>query len=149
MRTPDSLPRQSTDHDLGLSFSELVEGLVALVVAVSVFLPWFGVPIGPIGVSVTGVKDHPYLSVALVLCLIELAVLAAGMRVGRLGRLPARREILLAEINVLTLAVVVSAFVAKGSALAGWRFGAWMALGAAGAGALFSLAAARGGGIRA
>jgi len=143
MRMPESSPRRIEHRDLGLSIGELVEGLAALVVAVSVFLPWFGVLIGPFGVSATGVKDHPYLYVALVLSLIELAVLATGMRTGGLGKLSLRRELLLAEINVLTLAIVVLAFVAKGNGLAGWRLGAWMAVGAAGAGAVASLVVAR------
>jgi hypothetical protein len=149
VRTPESLPKRN-EQDPGRFFGEVTEGLAALVVAVSVFVPWFGVSIGPIGVSVTGAKDHPYLYVAVVLSLIELAVLAAGLREGGgSGRLPVRRELLVAGISVLTLAIVVFAFASKGSALAGWRFGAWMALGAAGTGALVSAAVARATGVRA
>jgi len=142
--TVRSAPKESArpgSRGPGWSLSDLAAGLGAVVLAIALFLPWFGVAIGPVGVTVTGVEQHDYLYVVLALCIVELVYLVATARwAGVAERIPVHREALLAEINVLNLAIVVAAFFDTGGGGAGWRYGAVVALVAAGVAALTKLA---------
>jgi hypothetical protein len=124
-----------------LSGTDVISALMGVVISVSLFLPWYGVAVGTVGVTASGLKVHPYLWVAFALCLVQLGSLAVAARAPATRVLaPVHREALLAELNVLTLALVGVAFFAKGSAAAGWHEGAVVALAAAGFGTLVKLA---------
>jgi hypothetical protein len=102
------------------------------VLFISLFLPWFGVSIGVIGVTVDGLTAHGYLYLSLILCLAEMGYLVAiaGMPEIR-GRFPVPHELLLTAINAINLLIVVIAFLDKGGSGIGWRFGAFVGLVAA------------------
>jgi hypothetical protein len=125
------------------SFGDVVTALASAAAIVSLFLPWFGVSLGWVGVTASGLKVHGYLWVVLVLNAAELLLIAGSVRShGLSDRLPAAREAVLAELSLLSLAIVVVAFFAKEGAGVGWRYGAVVALAAAAVGALATLGAA-------
>ncbi len=111
------------------SSTDLVAGVATLVLFVSLFLPWFGVSIGPIGIQVDGLTAHSYLYLVLILALVEMGYLVAiaGMPDVR-GRVPIPHEHLLTTINIINLVLVVIAFSDKGPSGIGWRFGAIVGL---------------------
>ena len=110
--------------------TDLVAGVATLVLFISLFLPWYGVSIGPISVTADATA-HGYMYIPLILALVELAYLVgvAGLPDLR-SRLPVPHDILLTGINVVNLLFVVIAFTA-GKDGAGWRFGAFVGLVAA------------------
>lgn len=121
---------------------ELVALLAAAVVAVSLFLPWYGIAVGSVGVTASGLAVHSYLWVAFALCIalvlyVALALLAPAVAVA----VPAHPAAIVAELQLLTLALVVVGFFAKAPA-AGWCYGSVMAVAAAGAGTAVGLAGA-------
>ena len=114
------------------STTDLVAGVATLVLFISLFLPWFGVSVGPIGITVDGLTAHGYLYLVLILALVEMGYLVAiaGMPDIR-GRVPVPHEQLLTVINIINLVIVVIAFLDKGASGVGWRFGAFVGLVAA------------------
>lgn len=133
----------SADRPAPWSASDGVSAVSAVVVAVSLFLPWYGVAIGFVGVTASGLSVHSYLWVAFALCILQLlALLVASRQPEPPSRVPVRRDALAAECSLLALALVVAAFLAKGSAASGWHYGAFVALSAAAVGAVVKLAAA-------
>lgn len=114
------------------SSTDVVAGIATLVVVVALFLPWFGVSLGVVGLSVSGLTAHGYLYLVLVLGLIELGylVIVAGLPEMR-ARLPMPHETFLTALNAVNLVIVLVAFANKGPSGVGWRFGAFVALVAA------------------
>jgi hypothetical protein len=110
------------------SSTDLVVGVATLVLVIALFLPWFGVSIGPIGLEVDGLTAHGYLYLVLILGLVELAYLVIAARADVRGRVPVPHEQLLTTINVINLVLVVIAFFDKGVSGIGWRFGAFVGL---------------------
>ena len=109
--------------------TDLVAGVATLVLFIALFLPWYGVSIGPISVTADGTA-HGYMDIVLILCLVELAYLVAIAGLPELrGRLPLPHDLLLTGINAVNLVLVVIAFFDKSGA--GWRFGAFVGLVAA------------------
>jgi hypothetical protein len=106
-----------------------VAGVATLVLFISLFLPWYGVSIGPISVTADATA-HGYMYIPLILCLVELAYLVgiAGMPELR-SRLPVPHDVFLTGINGINLVLVVIGFLDKSGA--GWRFGAFVGLVAA------------------
>jgi hypothetical protein len=103
--------------------------VATLVLFIALFLPWYGVSIGPISVTADATA-HGYMDIVLVLCLVELAYLVAIAGLPELrGRLPLPHDVLLTGINAVNLVLVVIAFFDKSGA--GWRFGAFVGLVAA------------------
>jgi hypothetical protein len=134
--------------------TDLAIAVAAVVLAVSVFLPWFkatvemnggstaGALIQPSG-TVSGISIHHYLWVVLALALLQFAVLAVRYFPGRAVRLPGYGWILLV-LSALSLLVVVAGSAVKPAAwfgglqlgdgfsiVIGWDYGAEVALGAA------------------
>jgi hypothetical protein len=111
------------------SSTDFVAGVATLVLFISLFLPWFGVSVGPIGLSVDGLTAHGYLYLVLILALVEIVYLLAiaGLPDIR-GRVPVPHEQLLTAINIINLVIVVIAFLDKGASGIGWRFGAFVGL---------------------
>ena len=109
--------------------TDLVAGVATLVLFISLFLPWYGVSIGPISVTADATA-HGYMYIPLILCLVELAYLVgiAGMPELR-SRLPVPHDLFLTGVNGINLVLVVIAFLDKSGA--GWRFGAFVGLVAA------------------
>jgi hypothetical protein len=114
------------------SSTDLVAGVATLVVVIALFLPWFGVSLGVVGLSVSGLTAHGYLYLVLVLGLVELGYLVsvAGLPEMR-ARLPMPHEAFLTTLNAINLVIVLVAFANKGPSGVGWRFGAFVALVAA------------------
>ncbi len=110
--------------------TDFVAGVATLVLFISLFLPWYGVSIGPISVTADATA-HGYMYIPLILCLVELAYLVgiAGLPDLR-SRLPVPHDMFLTGINAVNLVFVVIAFTA-GKDGAGWRFGAFVGLVAA------------------
>jgi hypothetical protein len=111
------------------SSTDLVAGVATRVLFISLFLPWYGVSVGPIGLTVDGLTGHGYLYLVLILALVEMGYLVAiaGMPDIR-SRVPVPHEHLLTVINVINLVIVVIAFLDKGASGIGWRFGAFVGL---------------------
>jgi len=80
--------------------TDLVAGVATLVLFIALFLPWYGVSIGPISVTADGTA-HGYMDIML-------------------------HDLLLTGINAVNLVLVVIAFLDKSGA--GWRFGAFVGL---------------------
>ena len=100
-----------------------------MVLFISLFLPWFGVSLGPIGLQVDGLTGHGYLYLVLILAVFEMAYLVAIAGVPDVRRrLQIPHEQLLTVINVINLFIVVIAFLDKGPSGIGWRFGAFVGL---------------------
>jgi hypothetical protein len=99
------------------------------VLFISLFLPWYGVSIGPISITADATA-HGYMYIPLILCIAELAYLVgiAGLPELR-GRLPLPHDTFLTAINTINLVMVVIGFLDKSGA--GWRFGAFVGLVAA------------------
>lgn len=128
-------PRRWTGSNVAL-------GAPSVVVVVSLFLPWFGVSLGPVGLSVDGLSAHRFLFVVLVLALLELSYLSvSSLRSGLGGRLSSSGTTLLVTSSVLEAVLVVVAF-ADGPA--GERlFGAYLGLFGAACACALTLAARR------
>jgi hypothetical protein len=111
------------------SSTDFVAGVATLVLFISLFLPWFGVSVGPIGIEVDGLTAHGYLYLVLILAAVEIVYLLAiaGMPEVR-GRMPVPHETLLAAINIINVIIVLTAFLDKGASGIGWRFGAFVGL---------------------
>ncbi|MGH9047147.1 MAG: hypothetical protein ACRDVW_07515 [Acidimicrobiales bacterium] len=108
--------------------TDLVAGAGILVLVISLFLPWFGVSIGPIGITIDGLTAHGYLYLVLILALVELVYLVAiAGKPEPGGRTPVSHESLLSVINIINVILVVVGFLDKEGS-AGWRFGAIVAL---------------------
>ncbi|MGH9007907.1 MAG: zinc ribbon domain-containing protein [Acidimicrobiales bacterium] len=131
------------------STTDLVAGVATLVMFISLFLPWFGVSLGPVGITVDGLTAHGYLYIPLILALVEIGYLVtiAGMPEIR-GRVPVPHEMLLAVINIVSLVLVLIGFLDKGGSGIGWRFGAFVALIAAAVAAAPKLAVSLSGRVR-
>jgi hypothetical protein len=135
--------------------SDLLMALAAVVLLVSLFLPWFkatveigngsasGVLIQPPG-TVTGIGVHEYLWAVFALAVLQFAVLAARYFPSRRAfRLPGHRRFLLVTSGLSCVVVIVAAVVKPGpwfgtlvlgdgfSLVIGWDYGALVALGAA------------------
>ena len=109
--------------------TDLVAGVATVVLFIALFLPWFGVTIGPIGLSVDGLTYHGYLYLVLILCIVEVAYLVAIAGLPHIrGQVPGPHEMLLATINVINLVLVLIAFLDKGASGIGWRYGAVIGL---------------------
>jgi hypothetical protein len=106
--------------------TDLVAGVATLVLFISLFMPWYGVSIGPISVTADATA-HGYMYIPLILCIAELAYLVgiAGLPDLR-TRLPLPHETFLTTINAINLVLVVIGFLDKSGA--GWRFGAFIGL---------------------
>jgi hypothetical protein len=100
--------------------------VATLVLFIALFLPWYGVSIGPISVTADATA-HGYMYIPLILCLVELVYLVgiAGLPDLR-HRLPVPHDLFLTAINAVNLVLVVIAFFDKSGA--GWRFGAFVGL---------------------
>jgi hypothetical protein len=106
--------------------------MATLVLVVALFLPWFGISLGVVGLSVSGLDAHGYLYLVLVLGLAELAYLVARASVPSLPeRLPFPHQSMLSTVNGVNLVLVLIGFANKGPTGVGWRFGAILALVAA------------------
>jgi hypothetical protein len=136
------------------SANDFIIALAALVLAVSVFVPWFqatvktrdpevsGVLIQPPGTA-TGIGVHGFLWAAFGLALLQFAVLAARYFPGRPVRLPAHRQFLLVTSALSFIAIGVGVVIKPSawfgtidlgpglSLVIGWTYGAVVALGAA------------------
>ena len=122
----------------GIAPGEFLAALASVALVVSVFLPWFGVDLGPIGVSASGLKVHDYLWIVVVLSAAELLLLA---RTGGAAsdRSRVSRQAVVAELAFLNLVIVLVAFFTKGASDAVWRDGAVLGIAAAALGALGAL----------
>jgi hypothetical protein len=110
-------PERWSPYDLFLAF-------LSIVLAVSVFVPWFQVTVRLHGSDLpatlispkptkSGLAAHPYLWAVFALALLEFAVLAARYAPGRRAvRLPGYRRVLVAA-SVLIAVTVLVAFVSK------------------------------------
>jgi hypothetical protein len=154
-------PRRTADL-LGTWFSperwspyDLFTAFISVVLAVSVFVPWFqatvrihgsdlsGILIEPKPTKI-GITVHPYLWAVFALALLDFGILAARYRPGpRAVRLPGYRPVLIVA-SALIAVVVLVAFVSKPidwsqgnplgpefSLVVTWTYGAVIALGAA------------------
>jgi hypothetical protein len=112
--------------------TDKVIGVAAVVLFISLFLPWYGVSIGFASVTASGLTAHGYLYIVLILLLAEIAYLAAraGWDQAR-SKVPIPHHQLLLVINGINLVLVVIAFLDKGPSGVGWRFGAFVGLVAA------------------
>jgi len=136
------------------SATDLIVAISALVLAVSLFVPWFqatvrikgslatGFLIAPRG-TVSGIAVHSYLWVVFGLALLQFVVLAGRYVPGRRGvTLPGYRQFLLAAASLSCVAVLVAAVMkpatwSGGNQLGGgfyivvsWTYGAVVALAA-------------------
>jgi hypothetical protein len=131
------------------SSTDLVSGVASVVVLVALFLPWFGVSLGVVGLTVNGLTAHGYLYLVLVVGLVELGYLAmsAGLPEVR-TKLPLSHEAFMSTLNTVNLVIVLIAFANKGPAGIGWRYGAFLALVAALVAALPKVAISLSGRVR-
>jgi hypothetical protein len=131
------------------SSTDVVAGVATLVVVVALFLPWFGVSLGVVGLTVSGLTAHGYLYLVLILGLVELGYLVsvAGLPEVR-AKLPLPHETFLTTLNAINLVIVLIAFANKGPSGIGWRFGAFVALVAAVVAALPKVAISLSGRVR-
>jgi hypothetical protein len=113
-----------------LSGSNQIVGVAAVVLFVSLFMPWFGASLGYAGitVSVDGLW-HGYMYITLFAALAILSYLIAGLGLDVLPfRLqPGASEFLLAGIAALNLLLVIISFVSR-PILTSWQFGAYVGL---------------------
>jgi hypothetical protein len=106
--------------------------MATLVLVISLFLPWFGISLGVVGLSVSGLDAHSYLDLVLILGIAELGYLVALAWVpGLRDRMPFPHNSALTAVNAVNLLLVLIAFANKGGAGVGWRYGAILALAAA------------------
>jgi len=112
--------------------TDKVIGVAAVVLFISLFLPWYGISIGIASFTADGLTAHGYLYIVLILLLGEIGYLAAraGWEQVR-SRVPIAHHQLLLVVNIINLVLVVIAFLDKGGSGVGWRFGAFVALVAA------------------
>jgi hypothetical protein len=114
------------------SSTDVVSGVATIAVLVALFLPWFGVSLGVVGLTVSGLTAHGYLYLVLVLGLVELCYLVALAGLPEIRtRLPLPHEAFLSTLNAVDLVIVLIAFANKGPSGIGWRYGAFVALVAA------------------
>lgn len=113
-----------------LSGSNQIVGVAAVVLFVSLFMPWFGASLGYAGitVSVDGLW-HGYMYITLFAALAILIYLIAGLGLDVLPfRLqPGASEFLLAGTAALNLLLVIISFVSR-PVLTSWQFGAYVGL---------------------
>jgi hypothetical protein len=109
-----------------------VIGVAAVVLLISLFLPWYGINVGIGSLTADGLTAHGYLYIVLILLLGEIGYLAAraGWEQVR-GKVPVPHQQLLLIVNTVNLVLVVIAFLDKGPSGIGWRFGAFVGLVAA------------------
>jgi hypothetical protein len=112
--------------------TDKVIGVAAVVLFISLFLPWYGVNIGIGSLTADGLTAHGYLYIVLILLLAEIVYLAARAGWDQVrAKVPVPHQQLLLIINVINLVLVVIAFLDKGPSGVGWRFGAFVGLAAA------------------
>jgi hypothetical protein len=112
--------------------TDKVIGVAAVVLFISLFLPWYGVSVGLGSFTADGLTAHGYLYIVLILLLGEIGYLAARAgwhQVRTKAPLPHHQILLI--VNVINLVLVVIAFLDKGPSGIGWRFGAFVGLAAA------------------
>jgi hypothetical protein len=112
--------------------TDKVIGVAAVVLLISLFLPWYGINVGIGSLTADGLTAHGYLYIVLILLLGEIGYLAAraGWEQVR-GKVPVPHQQLLLIVNAVNLVLVVIAFLDKGPSGIGWRFGAFVGLVAA------------------
>jgi hypothetical protein len=125
---PSSVPAYRFDRSRLTPF-DWVAGIASVVLFISLFLPWYGVSVGPISVTFSGLTAHGYLYIPLILSLVEVLYLiaVAGWKEVR-ERIPVPHEVTLTVVNVISLIFVVIAFFDKGPSGIGWRVGAFIGL---------------------
>jgi len=112
-----------------LSRVEQMAGGAALIVLISLFLPWFGFDVVGTTISVSGTSAHGYLAAAVL-----LAVLLAGYLLGRSSweefpvSLPVTHEVLLLAATGMQFILVAIGFVDIPVAGLSREFGAYLAL---------------------
>jgi hypothetical protein len=111
--------------------TDKIIGVAAVVLLISLFLPWYGVSAGPLSITADGLV-HGYLYIVLILLLAEIGYLAAraGWEQVR-ARVPVPHQQVLLIVNSVNLVLVVIAFFDKYGSGVGWRFGAFVGLAAA------------------
>jgi len=112
--------------------TDKVVGVAAVVLFISLFLPWYGISVGIGSFTADGLTAHGYLYIVLILLLVEIGYLAAraGWEQVR-SKVPVAHSQVLLIINAVNLVLVVVAFLNKGPSGIGWRFGAFVGLAAA------------------
>jgi hypothetical protein len=112
--------------------TDKVIGVAAVVLFISLFLPWYGVSIGIGSLTADGLTAHGYLYIVLILLLGEIGYLAARAGWDQVrAKVPVPHQQLLLIVNAVNLVLVVIAFLDKGPSGVGWRFGAFVGLAAA------------------
>jgi len=112
--------------------TDKVTGVAAVVLFISLFLPWYGVSVGLGSFTADGLTAHGYLYIVLILLLGEIGYLAARAGWDQVrAKVPVPHHQLLLIVNVVNLVLVVIAFLDKGPSGVGWRFGAFVGLVAA------------------
>jgi hypothetical protein len=112
--------------------TDKVVGVAAVVLFISLFLPWYGVSVGLGSFTADGLTAHGYLYIVLFLLLGEIVYLAARAGWDQVrSKLPVPHHQILLVVNAVNLVLVVIAFIDKGPSGIGWRFGAFVGLVAA------------------
>ena len=112
--------------------TDKVIGVAAVVLFISLFLPWYGVSVGLGSFTADGLTVHGYLYIVLILLLVEIGYLAARAGWDNVrNKVPLPHHQILLIINGINLVLVVIAFLDKGPSGVGWRFGAFVGLVAA------------------
>jgi hypothetical protein len=122
------------------SKDDRIAGISSIVILIALFLPWFGVSAGGLGVTASGLTSHGYLYIVMVVVILQVVYLLA--RAGW-DKMPSEvsnyhRPIILIS-TLVDLVIVALAFALKpgtGTAASlgvhiGWRFGAFVGLAAA------------------
>jgi hypothetical protein len=108
-------------------------GVSAILLFISLFLPWFDVSDGIYSGSGSGLDAHGYLYIPLILTILVVLYLVARAGFAKLPfQLPISHELLLRVVTIIDAILVVIGFIFKPSGgyhvNVGWDWGAFVAL---------------------
>ena len=118
------------------SRNDQITGVATVVLFIALFLPWFGVRVGPVDVTASGLSAHGYLYIVLILCLALTGYLFIRAGMAEISsKVPVGHELLVMVVTAVNVVLVLIAFLFKPSGAGivhfGWRFGSFVALVAA------------------
>ena len=124
-----------------LTQADKITGIASFVLLISLFLPWFSVSVGTLGISVSGsgsgTSTHGYLWLVFLLCLVIIGYLVYRALVEKLPfELPLAHEQVLLILTGINFVIVLIAWIFKpssgfGAVKVSWAWGSFVSLAAA------------------
>jgi hypothetical protein len=124
-----------------LTQADKITGIASFVLLISVFLPWFSVSVGALGISASasgsGTSAHGYLWLVFLLCLVIIGYLLYRALVEKLPfELPVAHEHVLLILTGINFVITLIAWIFKpssgfGAVKVSWAWGSFVGLAAA------------------